>query len=70
MAIQTLSILDDSAQPMTPFSMIRANLHVVNNDTPDYEKLRPYFGLVNVDTVQKTAEQSPNGESAYPILSL
>ena len=32
--------------------------HVVNNDTPDYEKLRPYFGWVNVDTVQKTIEQS------------
>ena len=50
-AIQTLSILDDSSQPLTPFSTIRANphvirsyQHVVNNDTPDYEKLRPYFG--------------------------
>ena len=31
--------------------------HVVNNDTPDYEKLGPYFGWVNVDTVQKTMEQ-------------
>ena len=30
----------------------------VNNNTPDYEKLRPYFGWVNVDTVQKTMEQS------------
>ena len=64
-AIQTLNILDDSSQPLTPFPTIRANQHiirsnqhVVNNDTPDYEKLRPYFGWVNVDTVQKTMEQS------------
>ena len=64
-AIQTLNILDDSSQPLTPFSTIRANQHVmrsnqhvVNNDTPDYEKLRLYFGWVNVDTVQKTIQQS------------
>ena len=60
-AIQTLSILDDSSIPLTPCSTIRANQHVVrsnqhvvNNDTPDHENFRPYFGWVNVDTVQKT----------------
>ena len=64
-AIQTLNILDDSSQQMTPFPTIRTNQHVFrtckhvgNNDTPDYEKLRPYFGWINVDTVQKTMEQS------------
>ena len=64
-AIQTLNILYDSSQPMTPFPTIRANKHVfrttqhvVNNDIPDYEKLRPYFGWVMVDIVQKTIEQS------------
>ena len=64
-AIQTLNILDDSSQPLTPFPTIRANQqvirsnqHVVNIDTPDYEKFKPYFGWVNVDTVQKTMEQS------------
>ena len=64
-AIQTFSILDDSSIPLTPCSTIRANQHViksnqhvVNNDTPDYEKFRLYFGWVNVDTVQKTMEQS------------
>ena len=64
-AIQTLSILDDSSLPLIPYSTIRANQHVirsnqhvVNNDTPDFEKFRPYFGWVNVDTVQKTMEQS------------
>ena len=64
-AIQILNILDYSSQPLTPFSTIRANQHVitsnqhvVNNDTPDYKKLRPYFDWINVDTVQKTMEQS------------
>ena len=54
--IQTLNILDDSSQPMAPFPTIRAsqhvfrsNQHVVNNETPDYEKLRPYFGWVNAN---------------------
>ena len=62
--IQTLNILDDSSQQMTSFPSIganqhvfRTNKHVVLNDTPDYEKLMPYFGWVNVDTVQKTIEQ-------------
>ena len=64
-AIQTLTFLDDSSHPLTPFPTIRANKHVirskqhvVNNDTPDYETLRPYFGWVNFDTVQKTMEHS------------
>ena len=42
--IQTLNILDDSSQPMTPFPTIRVNQHVfrtnkhvVNNDSPDYD---------------------------------
>ena len=63
--IQTLSIVDDSSIPLTPYStlranqhVIRSNQHVVNNDTPDYEKFRPYFGSVNIGTVQKTMEQS------------
>ena len=52
-AIQTLNILDDSSQHMSPLPAIRANQrvlganqHVLSNDTPDYEKLRPYFGWV------------------------
>ena len=32
--------------------------HAVSHETADYEKFRPYFGWVNVDTVQKTMEQS------------
>ena len=50
---------------MTTFPIIRANTHVsrsnqhvVNNDTPDYEKFRLYFGWVNHDNVQQTIEQS------------
>ena len=72
-AIQTLSILDDSSLPLTPCSTIRANQHVirsnqhvVNNDTPDYEKFRPCFGWVNVDTVQKNMEQSTQWGVSIP----
>ena len=36
----------------------RTYQHAVNHEAPDYEKFRPYFGWVNVDTVQKTMEQS------------
>ena len=64
-ARQTLSILDDSSSTLTPCSTLIANQHVfrtnqhnVSPETPDYEKFRPYFGWVNVDTVQKTMEQS------------
>ena len=66
-------MLDDSSQPMTPFPTIRANnhvfrsnQHVVNNDTPDYENLRHYFGWVNTDTVQKTIEQSTQWGVSIP----
>ena len=64
-AIQTLSILDDSSSTLTPCPTYLANQHefrtyqhAVNHEAPDYEKFRPYFGWVNVDTVQKTMEQS------------
>ena len=76
-AIQTLSILDDSSSTLTPcptimanHHVLRTNQHVVNNESPDYEKFRPYFGWVNVDTVQKTMEQSTNRESPDPTQSL
>ena len=70
MAIQTLSILDDSSIPLTPTStfranqhVVRSNQHVVNNETPDYEKFRPYFGC---DPVQKTMEQSTQWGVSIP----
>ena len=72
-SIQSLSILDDSSIPLTPTPtlmanqhVIRSNQHVVNNDTPDYEKFRLYFGWVNVDTVQKTMEQSTQWGVSIP----
>ena len=43
---------------MTNQHVFRANQHDVSPETPDYEKIRLYFGWVNVDTVQKTMEQS------------
>ena len=58
-----------------PFPTIRANQHsfrtnqhVVKNDTPDYENLWPYFGWVNVDTVQKTSEQSTQWGVSIPSI--
>ena len=72
-AIQILKILDDSSQPLTTFPPIRANQHVnrfnqhvTNNDTSDYEKCSPYVGWVNVDTVQKTIEQSTQSGVSIP----
>ena len=63
-AIQTLSILDDSSSTLTPNPIFMADQHdfrtyqhTVKHEAPDYEKFRPYFGWVNVDTVQKTMEQ-------------
>ena len=57
-AIQTLSILDLSSSTLTPCPPFIANQHEfmtyqhdVSHETPDYEKIRPYFGWVNVDTV-------------------
>ena len=64
-AIQTLSILDDPSSTLTPCPTLMTNQHGfrtyqhdVSHETPDYEKFRPYFAWVNVDTVQKTMEQS------------
>ena len=72
-AIQTLSILDDSSSTLTPCPTFMANQHdfrtyqhAVNHEAPDYEKFRPYFGWVNVDTVQKTMEQSTQWGVSLP----
>ena len=72
-AIQTLSILDDSSSTLTPCSTYIANQHdfrtyqhAVKHEAPDYEKFRPYFGWVNVDTVQKTMEQSTQWGVSFP----
>ena len=43
---------------MTVQHVFRTYQHDVSHETPDYEKFRPYFGWVNVDTVQKTMEKS------------
>ena len=72
-AIQTLSILDDSSSTLTPCPTLMSNQHVsrtyqhdVTHEAPDYEKFRPYFGWVNVDTVQKTMEQSTQWGVSLP----
>ena len=82
--IQTLSILDDSSSTLTPCSTFMANKHDcrtyqydVTHEAPDYEKFRPNFGWVNVDTVQRTMEQStqwgvflPNTFPRNPALNI
>ena len=72
-AIQTLSILDDSSSTLTPCPTFMANQHEfrtyqhdVTDEAPDYEKFRPYFGWVNVDTVQKAMEQSTQWGVSLP----
>ena len=72
-AIQTLSVLDDSSFTLTPCPTFMANQHefrtyqhTVNHEAPDYEKFRPYFGWVSVDTVQKTMEQSTQWGVSLP----
>ena len=71
--IQTLSILDDSSSALTPCPTFIANQHEfrtyqhdVTHEAPDYEKFRPYFGWVNVDTVQKTMEPSTQWGVSLP----
>ena len=72
-AIQTLSILDDSSSTLTPCPTLMTNHHLfwtyqhdVSPETPDYETLRPYFGWINVDTGQKTIEQSSQWGVSLP----
>ena len=70
-AIQTLSILDDSSSTLTPCSTLMANQHGfrtyqhdVSHETPDYEKIWPYFGWVTMWTqFRKPWNSLPNGES-------
>ena len=51
---------------MTIQHVFRANQHDISPETPDYEKFRPYFGWVNVDTVQGTMEQSTQWGVSLP----
>ena len=44
----------------------RINQHNVTHEVPHYEKLRPDFGWVNVDTVQKIMEQSTQWGVSLP----
>ena len=44
----------------------RTYQHAVKHEAPDYEKFMPYFGWVNVDTVQKTMEQSTQWGVSLP----
>ena len=65
--------MDVSSSTLTPSSNYIANQHdfrtyqhAVKHEAPEYEKFRPYFGWVNVDTVQKTMEQSTQWGVSLP----
>ena len=45
---------------------LRTYQHAVNHEAPDYEKIRPYFDRVNLDTVQKSMEQSTQWGVSLP----
>ena len=73
-AIQTLSILDDSSSPLTPCPTLMANQHEfrtyqhdVTHATPDFEKFRPYFGWVHVDTVQQSTQWGVSLPNTFPM---
>ena len=51
---------------MTNQHHFRTYTHDISHETPDCEKFRPYFGWVNVDTVQKTMEQSTQWGVSLP----
>ena len=51
---------------MTNQHVFRTYQHDVSHEPPDYEKVRPYYGWVNVDTVQKTMEQSTQWGVSLP----
>ena len=51
---------------MTNQHVVRTYQHDVSHETPDFEKFRPYFGWVNVDTVQKAMEQSTQWGVSLP----
>ena len=42
------------------------SMWTLNHQAPDYEKVRSYFGWVNVDTVQKTMDQSTQWGVSLP----
>ena len=51
---------------MTKQHLFRTYQHNVSHETPDYKKFRPYFGWVNVDTVQKSMERSTQWGVSLP----
>ena len=51
---------------MTNQHLFRTYQHDVSHEAPDYEKFRPYFGWVNVDTVLKTMKQSTEWGVSLP----
>ncbi|KAL7578085.1 hypothetical protein ACA910_015018 [Epithemia clementina (nom. ined.)] len=54
--IANLCILAKQDPPYYPFYSVFEN--VLEQETPNYTKLRPYFGWVNEDTIKKTLEQT------------
>ena len=59
-----LSILDilDETPPISPIHIVLANKHVFQCTPVDYERLRPYFGWINLDIVKQTIDRLHNGD--------
>ena len=58
-----MSSLADVQQPSpmtlpSPMSITQANKHTVKSESPDYDKYRPYFGWVNIDTIRDTSKHT------------
>ena len=60
------STLTPCSTLMTNHYVFRTYQHDVSHETPDYEKFSSYFVSVNVDTVQKTMEQSTQWGVSLP----
>ena len=61
---RSLSILDilDDTPPISPIHKLMVNKHVFQYTPVDYEKLRPFFGLVNSDMSNKQLTGLHKGE--------
>ena len=67
-AINTLSSLADvyKIPPMAISSSTQACKHQIKSELPEFDKYRPYIGLVNADTIKETLSTLHNGEPQLP----
>ena len=68
-AINTLSSLADvhKIPPMAISSSTQACKHQIKSEIPDFDKYRPYFGWVNVDTIKETFKHTTQWEASLTM---